>query len=65
MFWIITGVVVVVLVALAWWSSGHRWKVDTRGRNPEGRQAIDRARSESAFRNLGGGPPGGTGMGGF
>ena len=57
MFWIVVAVVVVVLTALAWWSSGR-----TRGRapSPGARGAAENAAMKH-YRHSGGNP---TGLGG-
>lgn len=60
MFWIVAAVVVVVLFALAWWSSG-RSKGSTSDRQRAVDSGSDRGRNEAAANNL----RNGGGIGGF
>ncbi len=60
LFWIVAAVVVVVLFALAWWSSG-RSKGSTSDRGGRWTSGSDRGRNEAAANKL----RNGGGIGGF
>jgi hypothetical protein len=60
MFWIIAGIVIVVAVALAWWSSGRSTKRLPAG-NPDGDRKSQEGKAMHQIRNSGqfpGGPAG-------